>query len=414
MYLKTISIFLNSCIAGFPKRSFSFFQGIICFPRYRIRKNLWIFISPQVPIQFNRAKPRRSDRTDHLLFPTLLSHLAKRPEDCQGAATSSAQVLLQKYQSPARREPPQASLLPIPAREAGAPSTSSIFTTRACPGTTVSPSAVSGEGATAAAASQEWRAAKERSPAWRPRRQNTSAVTGWRRSPQWRHSRLNGRQPSLTAASSRAGRYLRLRRRCRPARGGAAVRALRSHWLPARKSSRCLRGGCGRAALRRPRTWRRRGGGSRSSSSSSETRWRMAAGRCRGSRTGWTCGSSSSSTWRSSWSSTCCPEGAGPRSAGSRRGGLPPARWARRRGAALRHRLREGEKGRRVARGWGKEGGQLLPRWGARGCVVRTGVGEGTAPGRGAGTGDQPWLSLPGASQPQKEGLESTNTAEEM
>lgn len=43
MCLKTISIFLNSCTAGFPKRSFSFFQGIICFPRNRIRKNLWIF-----------------------------------------------------------------------------------------------------------------------------------------------------------------------------------------------------------------------------------------------------------------------------------------------------------------------------------------------------------------------------------
>ncbi|KAM7113573.1 uncharacterized protein J5F26_004779 [Ciconia maguari] len=97
-----------------------------------------------------------------------------------------------------------------------------------------------------------------------------------------------------------------------PAEGVAAVRALRSHWLPTRKRSGCLRGGCRRAALRPPRTWRRRRGGG-SSSSSRRVRRRMAAGRCRGSPTGWTCGSSSSSTWRFSWSSTCCPEGAGPR-----------------------------------------------------------------------------------------------------
>ncbi|KAM9663234.1 uncharacterized protein ACIBXB_017342 [Morphnus guianensis] len=221
-YLKTISIFLNSCTAGFPKRSFSFFQGIICFPRNRIRKNLRIFISPQVPIQFNRARPRRSDRTDHLLFPTPLSHLAKRPEDWQGAATSSAQVLLQKCQSPARREPPQASLLPTPAGEAGAPSTSSIFTTRARPGTAVSPSAVRGEGATAAAACQERRAARERSHAWRARRQNTSALTGWRRRPQRRHSRPNGRQPPLTATNHRLqqGRALPEAARAVPARAG--------------------------------------------------------------------------------------------------------------------------------------------------------------------------------------------------
>lgn len=79
-------------------------------------------------------------------------------------------------------------------------------------------------------------------------------------------------------------------------------------------------GACAVGAEPCPRTWRRRcGAGTRSSSSRSHSRARrrMAAGacRCRGSPTGWTCGSSSSSTWRSSWSSTCCPEAAGPKSA---------------------------------------------------------------------------------------------------
>ncbi|XP_027514855.1 uncharacterized transmembrane protein DDB_G0289901-like [Corapipo altera] len=80
-----------------------------------------------------------------------------------------------------------------------------------------------------------------------------------------------------------------------------------------------LRGGAAGRALRRWRRWR---GGRGSGGGSGMGGWSrgMAASRshdrchCRDSPTGWTCGSSSSSTWRSSWSSTCCPEGADPES----------------------------------------------------------------------------------------------------
>lgn len=137
--------------------------------------------------------------------------------------------------------------------------------------------------------------------------------------------------PLPTAAN---GRQRPSREAAAPPWGVAArLRALASHWLRARKGCRRLR------SERRPRAvpwrscvrrWRRRrrgrGAGSRRRRSGTRRRWRRR--RCRGSRTGWTCGSSSSSTWRCSCSSTCCPEVGGPR-AGQGRAGPGVLRRAR-------------------------------------------------------------------------------------
>ncbi|XP_037255219.1 translation initiation factor IF-2-like [Falco rusticolus] len=147
-------------------------------------------------------------------------------------------------------------------------------------------------------------------------RPSASAVTQGRRGP---------RQRPLTAANGRrggAGRGVRRGGRCRPRAAGRGRSTCAALSLAPQAEGPVVRARGPPSPPRSLRRWRRWRGGRRARRTGTPRRVVAAAAaaaagagrcRCRGSPTGWTCGSSSSSTWRYSSSSTCCPEGAGPR-----------------------------------------------------------------------------------------------------